>query len=102
MNVKIYLSYIIGTKGNEKLKIEICNAMYSNDKTQLSFLVNNGSHTQFIFVSSVGKPHADFGIGWSKEEAINSFRQGYIKQAEKFERMANSYRNKANIDCIIE
>lgn len=101
MGVIIYLAYLVGNKENKKLRVEECTAKFSQDKKQLSFPINNGKNTQFIFTSSIGKPNENFGIGRSKEEAIESFRNGQIKQAEKYERIANSYRNNANIEYVV-
>lgn len=93
MDIIIYLAY----QENKTIKIEKCNAKFSNDKKQVGFPVNGGRNTQFIFTSNIGKPNKNFGIGWSKDEAISSFKNGQIKQAEKYERIAKVYRNNVNL-----
>ena len=62
MGVIIYLAYLVGNKENKKLRVEECTAKLSQDKNQLSFPINNGRNTQFIFTSKIGKPNEDFGI----------------------------------------
>ena len=66
--------------------------------------VDDGGYTHILFHVALGEPRRDFGIGLTPEDALRSFRDGKIEEAEDFEAKAQELRHIASLGadtCMI-
>ena len=59
--------------------------------------VDDGGYTHILFHVALGEPRRDFGIGLTPEDALKSFQDGKIEEAEDLEAKAQELRHIASL-----